>query len=181
MGKYGFAFAAALAAMLIASPAAAQNDISKQIINTPSPEAFAIYGLSQKPKVRKDATVQGGLALRVAIPGKGTTPYAISLSAPITKPIRKGDRLVLAFWARFDKAEGPSVSIANASVQLAAAPYTAFFGKPVDIGPEWKLHSVEGVADRDYAAGEVAVSMHLATGKQVIDLGPIFLLDLSLK
>lgn len=180
MGKFAFAFAAALAGMLMAAPAAAQSDLSKQIINEPSPGAFAIYGLPQKPKVRKDAAVQGGLALRVAIPGKGDTPYAISLSAPIIKPIRKGDRLVLAFWARFDKAEGASVSIANASVQLAKAPYTAFFGQPVELGPEWKLHSVEGVADRDYAAGEVAISMHLATGKQVIDLGPIFLLDLSL-
>jgi hypothetical protein len=178
MGK---AWLAALgAAMLAATPAAAQNDISKQIINVPSPAAFTIYGLPDKPKVRKDASVQGGQALRVAVPGKGATPYAVGLSAPVTKAVRKGDKLVLAFWARFDKAEGTSVNIANAAVQLAAAPYTAFFGKPVDIGPDWKLYSIEGVADRDYAAGELAVSMQLATGKQVIDLGPIFLLDLSL-
>jgi hypothetical protein len=178
MGK---AWLAALgAAMLAATPAAAQNDISKQIINVPSPAAFTIYGLPDKPKVRKDASVQGGQALRVAVPGKGATPYAVGLSAPVTKAVRKGDKLVLAFWARFDKAEGTSVNIANAAVQLAAAPYTAFFGKPVDIGPDWKLYSIEGIADRDYAAGELAVSMHLATGKQVVDLGPIFLLDLSL-
>ncbi|MBC9034699.1 hypothetical protein IAG41_20105 [Sphingomonas sp. JC676] len=168
------------AAWLAAVPAAAQDDIAKQIINEPSPAAFTIYGLPEKPKVRKDASVQGGQALRVAVPGKGATPYAVGLSAPVKKAIRKGDKLVLAFWARFDKAEGTSVTIANVSVQLATAPYTSFFAKGVDIGPEWKLYSVEGVADRDYAAGELAVAMHLATGKQVIDLGPIFLLDLNL-
>jgi hypothetical protein len=178
MGK---AWLAALgAALLAAAPAAAQDDISKQIINVPSPAAFTIYGLPEKPKVRKDPAVQGGQALRVAVPAKGATPYAVGLSAPVTKAVKKGDKLVLAFWARFDKAEGASVSIANAAVQLATAPYTAAFGKPVDIGPDWKLYSVEGVADRDYAAGELAVAMHLATGKQVIDLGPIFLLDLNL-
>ncbi len=178
MGK---AWLAALgAALLAAAPAAAQDDISKQVINVPSPAAFTIYGLPEKPKVRKDPAVQGGQALRVAVPGKGATPYAVGLSAPVTKAVKKGDKLVLAFWARFDKAEGASVSIANAAVQLATAPYTAAFGKSVDIGPDWKLYSVEGVADRDYAAGELAVAMHLATGKQVIDLGPIFLLDLNL-
>jgi hypothetical protein len=178
MGK---AWLAALgAAWLAAAPAAAQDDIAKQIINVPSPGAFTIYGLPEKPKIRKDASVQGGQALRVAVPGKGATPYAVGLSAPVTKAVKKGDKLVLAFWARFDKAEGTSVTIANVSVQLSSPPYTGFFGKSVDIGPEWKLYSVEGVADRDYAAGELAVAMHLATGKQVIDLGPIFLLDLNL-
>ena len=178
MGLLKLVFAAL--GLLVAVPVAAQDDIGKQIINEPSPAAFTIYGLREKPRVRKDADVQGGLALRVDVPGKGATPYAIGLSAPIGKPIRKGDKLVLAFWARFEKAEGPSVTIANAAVQLAAAPYTAFMGKSVDIGPEWKLYSIEGAADRDYAAGEAGIAMHLATGKQVIDLGPIFLLDMSL-
>ena len=166
---------------LAALPARAQDDVAKQIVNEPSPAAFTVYGLTDKPKLRKDAGVQGGQALRIAIPGKGATPYAIGLNAPITKPVKKGDRLVLAFWARFDQAEGSSVEIANAAVQLAAAPYSAFMGKPVTIGPAWKLYSVEGAADRDYAAGEIAIALHLATGKQVIDLGPMFLLDLNVK
>jgi hypothetical protein len=180
MKGWTIAFAAAALACGWALPAAAQSDVEKQIINVPSPGSFTIYGLSEKPKLRKDAKVQGGQALRVAIPGKGANPYSIGLSAPISKPVKKGDKLVLAFWARFDQAEGSSVTIANASVQLATAPYTAFFGKPVEIGPEWKLYSVEGTADRDYAPGEISIAMHLATGKQVIDLGPIFLLDTNL-
>lgn len=168
------------AALLAAVPAAAQDDISKQIVNEPSPGAFTIYGLPEKPKVRKDASVQGGQALRVAVPGKSATPYAVGLSAPVKKAIKKGDKLVLAFWARFDKAEAAIATIANVSVQLSSPPYTGFFGRNVDIGPDWKLYSIEGVADRDYAAGELAIAMHLATGRQVIDLGPIFLLDLNL-
>jgi hypothetical protein len=175
------AFALAAATTLFAAaPAAAQDEIAKQIVNEPSPASFSVYGLPEKPRIRKDAAVQGGQALRVVIPGKGANPYAVGLLAPVRKAIKKGDRLVLAFWARFDKAEGPTVNIGNASVQLATAPYTAFFGKPVDIGPEWKLYSIEGVSDRDYAPGEVTISLHLATGKQVVDIGPIFLLDMSL-
>jgi hypothetical protein len=172
--------AAVVLALGAAGGASAQDDdIVNKIINNPSPSAYRVYGLQTVPKPRSDSTVQGGKALRLTIPGAGQSPYAIGLSDPILKPVKKGDKLVLAFWARFEKAEGPSVKIASVSIQLASAPYTGLFGQPVDIGPEWKMYTVEGVADRDYAAGEINVSMHLATGKQVIDLGPIFLLDMG--
>lgn len=176
----GFVTALILALAFAAAPAAAQSDAARQLINEPSPGAFTVYGLPEKPKPRKDAGVQGGQALRVVVPAKGANPFAVGLSVPVKKAVKKGDKLLLAFWARFDKAEGPSVTLANVSVQLSSAPYTGFFGQSVEIGPAWKMYSVEGTADRDYAAGQLAIAMHLATGKQVIDLGPIFLLDLNL-
>jgi hypothetical protein len=163
----------------VASSAAAQDDIADKIINNPSPTSYNVYGLPNPPKVRKDPTVQGEKALRIVIPGAGANPYTIGLQDPILKPVKAGDKLVLAFWARFEKAEGTTVNLANASVQLAKEPYTGLFGKSFEIGPEWKMYNVEGKADRDYAAGEINVSMHLATGKQTIDIGPIFLLDMG--
>ena len=65
------------------------------------------------------------------------------------------------------------------AVQLASAPYTALFNGPVTIGPEWKLHEVKGKADKDYAGGTLNASLHLATAKQVVDLGPIFVLNMG--
>lgn len=163
----------------VALPAAAQDDIADKIINAPSPSAYSVYGLPSPPKVRKDSTVQGEKALRVVVPGADANAYAVGLSDPILKPVKAGDKLVLAFWARFEKAEGATVNLASVSVQLAKAPYTGLFGKAFDITPEWAMYSVEGSADRDYAAGEINISMHLATGKQVIDIGPIFLVNMG--
>src|SRR3546814_5664469 len=52
-----------------------------------------------------DKTVQGGHALRVKILGADAKAWTISLSDPIEKPVKKGDKLVLAFYARATKSE----------------------------------------------------------------------------
>src|SRR3546814_19258274 len=67
----------------------------------------------------------------------------------------------------------------NNGVQLAREPYTGIFGGPVAITPEWKMYDLQGIADRDYAAGELLVSMHLASGKQTPEFGQLFGLALG--
>lgn len=54
-------------------------------------------------------------------------------------------------------------------------------GDPADIGPEWKQIEIEieGKADKDYAAGALGASIQLATAKQVVDLGPVIVLNLG--
>jgi hypothetical protein len=178
------AIAISLSALLLTTTAAAAqdkaggDDIANQIVNQPPPGAFAVYGVPSPAKTFKDKTVQGGTALRVVIPAASAQPWTISLSDPIVKPVKKGDKLVLAFYAKVEG--GGTAHIANASVQLAKDPYTGVFGAPLDVGGEWKLYNVaNGVADQDYPAGALNVSLQLATGKQTFDFGPIFVLDLG--
>jgi hypothetical protein len=175
------AFAALVAAASSALAQDAADDIVNKIINVPAVAAWRIDGITKKPAPRSDERVQGGKAVRVAVPGRNEQPWAISASNPIEKPVKAGDTLVLAFWARLEKGEGGAAeaSLPSNSVQLARPPYTALFGGPATVGAEWKLHEIRGKADKDYAAGDLNVSLHLATGKQVIDLGPVFVLDLG--
>ena len=161
-----------------AAPAPA-DDITSKIINLPPPTAHRVDGA--KGSIRKDEAVQGGKALRVAVPGKSDKSWTVSVANPIQKPVKAGDRIVLAFWARLAKAETgvTTASLPYNAVQLSAAPYTALFSGGVDVGPEWTLHEVKGKADKDYAAGTLNASIHLATGKHTIDLGPVFVLNLG--
>ena len=174
-----------MAAMAVAAPAAAQDaaddDIASKIINIPPPEALRVDGLRAKPKVRKDEAVQGGKALRIAVPGKGDNAWAVSASNPIQKPVKAGDLIVLAFWARLVEGDNgaTTATLPYNAVQLASAPYTALFTGAAEIGPEWKLHELRGRADKDYAAGALNVSLHLATAKQTVDLGPVFVLNMG--
>jgi len=165
------------------SAAAAQDagGIENKIINNPSVRGLSIQGLNTQPKPRKDAKVQGGEILRIAVPGKGANPWAIAASTPINQPVKAGDALVLAFWARLEQGpDGASTAILpyNA-VQQSSAPCTALFHGSVEIGPEWTMHEVRGKADKDYPAGALNVSIHLATAKQTVDLGPAFVLDMN--
>jgi hypothetical protein len=180
-GRVAVLAAAAAAALPYALSAQGDDDILSKIINRPPVAAWRIDGLSGKPAVRNDPAVQYGKALRVDVPGKGEHPWSVAASNPIDKPVKAGDNLVLAFWARLEKGENgaSSATLPNNSVQMAAAPYTALFSQPVTIGPEWKMYEVKGKADKAYAGGTLTVSLHLATAKQVIDLGPVFVLDMG--
>lgn len=165
--------------LAIAAPAAAVqgDDIASKIINDPS--APQIVGAQST--IRKDANVQGGKALRIVVPAKGKNNWDAFASSPIQKPVKAGDNLVLAFWARLEKGEGGATSstLPFAGVQVSSPPYPSLFNESVQIGPEWKLHQVKGKADKDHAAGTVGVSIHMANAKQTIDLGPVFVLNMG--
>lgn len=165
--------------LAIAAPAAAVqgDDIASKIINDPS--APQIVGA--KGSVRKDDKVQGGKALRIIVPAKGKNNWDTFASSRIQKPVKAGDNLVLAFWARLEKGEGGATSstLPFAGVQVSSPPYPSLFTETVQVGPEWKLHQVKGKADKDHAAGTIGVSIHMANAKQTIDLGPVFVLNMG--
>jgi hypothetical protein len=165
------------------APAAAQETggVEDKIINAPSVRSYSVMGLRAAPKPRKDASVQAGEALRIVVPAKSERAWEISASTPIQKPVKAGDELVLAFWARLEKGENgaTTATLPFNAVQLSSAPYTPLFSGAVEIGPEWKMHELRGKADKDYAAGTLNVSIHLASAKQTVDLGPAFVLDMG--
>lgn len=170
--------AAAALATLTAAPALAQDDAAANIITNPDPSTFQVYGLTPAPKSKKDETVQGGRALPVAVTGSGS-PYSVGVNVPIIQPVKAGDKLTLMFYAKLGKAEPgvTSVKIANAQIQLAAAPYTGLFGQGFDVGPEWKLYSVSGKADKDYGKGVLNAAFHVNTGKHTLLLGVVAVLN----
>ena len=173
MKRIAFAFGCALAGLLLA-PASAQD---LNIVNDPS--APQVQGASGR--LRDDPEVQGGKALRVVVRGKGANPWDVAVESPLTQPVKAGDQLLFAFWARLEKGEGgaTTTTLPYNAVQLSAAPYTAVFSGPAEIGPEWKLLEVRGKADADRAAGTLKATIHLATAAQTVELGPIFVVNLG--
>jgi len=174
MKLWAFAAGVFLAALL-AGQAPAQDQLN--IVNDPA--APQVNGTS--PRLRDDPGVQGGKALRIQVRHKGANPWDVAAESSVTKPVKAGDSLLFAFWARLEKGEGgaTTTTLPYNGVQLSSAPYTALFASPVEIGPEWKLQEVRGKADKDYAAGTLKATIHLATGEQTIDLGPLFVVNLG--
>jgi hypothetical protein len=167
------------AALLVAAPvaAAAQDDVTRQIVNDPS--APDVGGA--KASLVDDAKAQGGKALRVAVAKKGTNPWDSTVGGAIQKPIAKGDHLVLLFSARLERGENgaATTTLPYNAIQLAGAPYSTIIQGSADIGPEWKDFKVEGTSNRNYAANDLKVTIQLATAKQTVDFGPIVVLDTS--
>jgi hypothetical protein len=160
---------------------AAADDITRRIISNPNPQSYRLDGVRSGGGVRRDPGVQGGKALRVPVSGRSEQAWSVSVAVPITRAVKAGDNLVLAFWARLERGEDGAASsvLPYNAVQMAGAPYTALFTGPVTIGPEWRMHEIRGRANRDYAAGELNVSIHLATARQIVDIGPVFVLNMD--
>jgi len=179
-------FITILGALAIAAPAPAPalaqggaEDILSKLVNNPAPAASRVDGAPGK--VRGDPGVQGGKALRIEVPGKSEHAWDVSIVNPLTKSVKAGDTLVLAFWARLAKGDSgaATASLPYNAVQLAGAPYTPMFTKGATVVGEWKMYEARGKADKDYPAGALNAAIHLATAKQTIDVGPVFVLDLG--
>ena len=176
----------AVACGLAAASAPAQeqpaaDDISSRIISVPVPDRYRVDGLQRGARVRSDPSVQGGKALRVPVPGRSEQAWTVAIAVPISQAVHANDNLVLAFWARLEEGDhgATSATLPYNAVQLSGEPYTALLSGPATIGPEWQMFEVRGRADRDYAAGALNVAMHLATGHQTVDIGPVFVVNMG--
>jgi hypothetical protein len=171
----GAAVPALLAMPGIAQDAQSSEDaLAEKVFNNTNPASFQAYGFTPAPKVVSDKAVQGGKALRLPVTGTGD-PWSAGVNVPLVKA---GDKIVIAFYVRLSKAEAPSAKIA-AQLQLASAPYTAIFSKSFDATAQWQFLQVAGKADKDYPAGAIGAAFHVNTGKHVLDLGPVAVLDMG--
>lgn len=171
------ALSLAAAAPAATPPTSSAGDLTDRIVNDPRPVAFRAYGLRIPPRVRDDKSVQFGKALRVPVPRAEQQDWRVGVTLPVLKPIKSGDKVVIAFWARAHETEGGAPGkIARVQLELATPPHRALFAQPVVVGSQWRMHQVAGVADSDYAPMSLNAAMHLAAAKQVIDIGPVFIL-----
>jgi hypothetical protein len=153
------------------------DTITSKIVNDPS--APTVNGGSGR--LVADPRVMGGKALRVQVPAKGKNAWDISVASAIKKPVREGDTLLLVFPARLAKGENgaTATTLPWNAVSLTSPPWSGVLGGSAEIGAEWKMVEIKGKADRDYAAGSLSVGIQLATARQIVDLGPIVVLDLG--
>jgi hypothetical protein len=153
------------------------GDIRSRIINTPT----VLKAWGTQAEWRTDKGVPGGGALRISLTGKEKNLYDVGVYSPIDKPVKAGDRLILAYWGRVERAPdgGGTVNLTYNAIQLTTAPFTQVVRGDATLTSKWEVHKIIGVADRDYAATEIAAAIQLAAGRQVIDIGPVFVYDLG--
>lgn len=163
-----------LAGVAACSLAIAEEDIASYEINKTTNGAWYFQPDKPKAKVIK-AAVAGDHAFRVKAT-KGKNPWDVQASSPIAGAINEGDVIMLNYYARAEEpAEGGSSLTAR--IQLAGAPYTSVLDMTSKISGEWKSYCAFRVASASIAENKSNVSIHLATAKQVIDLGPVLVFN----
>ncbi|MDE2112606.1 MAG: hypothetical protein KGJ79_15805 [Alphaproteobacteria bacterium] len=162
-----------------AALAASADNIMQKAINDPG--AFWVTWGNVKTNYVDAPMVKGGAAERVTISPKPANPWDAGASIVISKPVHKGDVLLLMFWARAEKLPAGSDLVMlsgriyeNTPSGAGVSPQTTFL-----IGGQWKLYYANGTAAKDYPVGTLSAGMALGTGDQVIDFGPVHVLDLG--
>jgi len=172
--------AAGQAAPMGAPSAAAQPSIFDKAINTPG-IGWTPYGPNQTAKQVPAAGIPGGNAVQVKIAKAGANPWDSGVTYPTVKPIASGDTLVTMIFLRAPNApEGQTVPIPVA-MGGSEPPYPTITSEPLQVGSTWKRYFVTGVAGQAFAAGKANVSVQLAGAKQLVEVGPAFLLDMGPK
>jgi hypothetical protein len=163
-----------LAALALGPVAIAEEDIASKMINKETNGAWYIQ--PEKPKAKHiKADVPGEHAFRVKA-HKGVNPWDVQASSPVAGAINEGDVIMLNYFARAEEpAEGGSSLTAR--IQLAGAPYTSVLDMSSKITGEWKSYCAFRVASASVPEKKGSVSIHLATAKQVVDLGPVLVFN----
>lgn len=169
---------AVFAALALASVAMADVDIWTKTINNDSNGVWNVQPDKPKAKyfaVEPAGTVPGDHAFRIKA-NKGVNPWDVQANSPVTGAIKQGDVIMLMYYARAaEPAEGGSKLTAR--LQLNAPPWTAVMDMTSDITTEWKSYCAHRVATGTIGEKQGNVSIHLATAKQVIELGPVFVFN----
>lgn len=166
-------YAATFVAIAFCSVPASAQDYSEGALNNPDAASLSSFGA--QVSLVNDPKVPGGKALHV-IAAKGAHTWDAAVLTQLRQPVKAGDPLVFAFWARLVSGEGGAMSAVLPwnSISLGSPPWTQVLGGPVTIGPEWKLYQLRGSADRDYAAGTLNAGVQVANANQTIEFGPMY-------
>ena len=166
-----------LTGALLCSSVFAQEDLNSKMINRETNGTWNIQPDKPKPKHFKvdETVVPGGFAFRVkAI--QGANPWDVQASSPVAGAINEGDVIMLTYYARAEEpAEGGSKLTAR--IQLAGPPYSSVLDTTAPISGEWKSYCAFRVSPASIGEKKSSVSIHLATARQIIDLGPVFVFN----
>lgn len=130
--------------------------------------------------VEKSAEMPLEKALRVRVPRAYDTPYRVQiLSTPFQSAVKKGDTLILQCWMRNPEAVGGRSGLATIYVQATGPNWSSPANVSATCGQSWRLVYASGTAQRDYPAGGLEVTFHIAQQEQVLDVAGLVVVNLG--
>ena len=158
-----------------------QDDVNKnldKVINNTSVSNYWMAGDHQTNTELVDAAVPGQVVKRVVVSESGAVWEAAAHSA-FTRAISIGDLIVVAVWLRPEKLPEGDACQVNLRIEATEPPYSTPGEKQITITPDWQLYSFQAVADADYPAGKANIVIQYGNAKQVLLIGPVYVLNIG--
>ncbi|OYQ31512.1 hypothetical protein CHU95_20420 [Niveispirillum lacus] len=150
------------------------------LLNDPASIDWPVYGAGQTNAKVQTPDIGGGYAMRISSPVANEKPYNIGVSVPLVTAIAADRDITVAFWARTVSADTPDgMGRIGLRMQENAAPYAGFGDGMLSVGPDWKLHQVKMRSSMALDAGKGVLGFQIAGAKQVVEIGQVYVLDLT--
>jgi hypothetical protein len=149
------------------------------LISNPSAhDGWSFYGPGLTRKAIADKAMPEGTASSINMASTTPNVYDAGINIPINAAVAQGDVLTVAFAARAMSAETETgAGKIGIRVQQNKAPYSGFGDNTIAIGPNWKLYQLRTQAKVDLPNGGGVVALHMGGARQLIQLGPVYVLN----
>ena len=180
MKTIALAFAVAFATPVVAQTNPLESaTLMKKAINDVG-IAYTFYGQGFTQKVVKDAAIPGEHFVHVDVSQKGAHPWDAGAQYAVNKPIKAGDVVFFAIYARAPNLkDGERLVISGVGVGQTEAPYSSIAMTEMHLTNQWNVYYASAKTTTATPRGQARASLQLAGDKQVIDLGPLIVLDLG--
>lgn len=121
---------------------------------------------------QRDARVPGDGALRIEPRPTPGEIWSSGAGLVIPAPLRAGERISAAFWAR---AERPLQ--VTAIIHGDAPAYLALSVSHIDLTPRWRRYTITGVTPRDLPANSQSLTVQVGQAGAAVSLGPVAFLQ----
>ena len=165
-------------AQTIPAPAPASAfDLNSKLINTPD-SSWNIYGPGQTTKLLPKDGPKGYPAYEVTVTKVGEHAWDAGAVSVVPKPVHGGDVILVATYLRAPQLpDGATEELPLMGATGASPPYVAVAGAPVKLSNQWKVFFATGTVPQDLPANGMQATVHLASAKHVIELGPVKVYD----
>lgn len=147
------------------------------LVNNPDAGPWGFYGSGGSQKPIADKGVFTGKATRITIAEKGGGAWEVASAIPLNVAINEGDSYVVAIAIRTVSAEtADGKGVVNIRFQSNQPPFDGFADNMINPGPNWQLIRLRTTAKKAIPAGQAVFSLLFAGAKQVIDVGPVYII-----
>ncbi len=171
-----------LSLLLVSGVFAADLPAGKSLLPTAT-SAFQLGGKSVQDVRMKAVSISGqsfNEALQIQTLNRPPYPWNISLAAPTTGAIHKGDVLLASLMARrIASRQETGEALLELIVEENQDEHHKLIELATSVGPEWTPIRAPFVADADYPAGAAMVSLRFGYQPQTVEVGAITLTNFA--
>ena len=150
------------------------------LMHNPYDLQWGTRGPNQKTKVIDAKGTPTGKALSAKISRRTSKPWDTVVTTEIEDGVKSGETVKAYFWARTKKArKGMETADVVLFVGRNDEPYDFIISEDIKPSTDWQLMSATGIAKSDFKADSIKAEFQLGRAAQTLEIGPIYVTNLS--